>query len=371
MVTRYNPENERIKREYLKRMGESQQRSQATVDNIRKAICKFEEYTGQESFKKFDSDQAIGFKALLTSTLNKRTGKPLSKSTVLSITRNLKDFFKWLRDHNGYKRLLLDDIEYFNLTDKEIAEASIRKMRKAPTLEQIGRVISLMPDKNEIQRRNRASIAFTILTGIRDGALISLRLKHVICEKGLVEQLPDEVKTKFSKTIYTYFFPVGQEIREIVMEWITFLRTVKLYGDDDPVFPRTKMVLDKNNLFVPEGIEPDFWQTAEPVRQIFREAFVNAGLEYFNPHSFRITLVRLGEKVCKTPEEFKVWSQNLGHEDPLTTFTSYGHVDEYNQGEIMKRLSILGPNSTKVSLDDIGSDLKEILKRLKKEEDIS
>ena len=27
-----------------------------------------------------------------------------------------------------------------------------------------------------------------------------------------------------------------------------------------------------------------------------------------------------------TPEEFKAWSQNLGHEQVLTTFSSYGQV---------------------------------------------
>jgi len=56
------------------------------------------------------------------------------------------------------------------------------------------------------------------------------------------------------------------------------------------------------------------WTTATPIRTIFREAFEGAGLPYFNPHSFRNTLVRLGQDVCQTPEQFKAWSQNLGHE---------------------------------------------------------
>jgi len=43
-------------------------------------------------------------------------------------------------------------------------------------------------------------------------------------------------------------------------------------------------------------------------------------LPYFNPHSFRNTLVRLGQEICRSPEEFKSWSQNLGHEKVLTTF---------------------------------------------------
>src|SRR5262249_55373820 len=32
-------------------------------------------------------------------------------------------------------------------------------------------------------------------------------------------------------------------------------------------------------------------------------------------HSFRKTLVLLGGKICKSAEEYKAWSQNLGHED--------------------------------------------------------
>ncbi|MFN5702503.1 MAG: site-specific integrase, partial [Gammaproteobacteria bacterium] len=39
------------------------------------------------------------------------------------------------------------------------------------------------------------------------------------------------------------------------------------------------------------------------------------------------------------PEEFKAWSQNLGHEQVLTTFTSYGNVDLRRQGDIIKNLS--------------------------------
>ena len=66
--------------------------------------------------------------------------------------------------------------------------------------------------------------------------------------------------------------------------------------------------------------------------------FESAGLPYFNPHSFRNTLVRLGEGLQLTPEEFKAWSQNLGHEGVLTTFCSYGEVQTQRQAEIFKQL---------------------------------
>ncbi len=57
-------------------------------------------------------------------------------------------------------------------------------------------------------------------------------------------------------------------------------------------------------------------------------------MPYFNPHSFRHTLAALGESLCRTPEEFKAWSQNLGHEGVLTTFYSYGEVQDNRQADI-------------------------------------
>jgi sulfate permease, SulP family len=61
------------------------------------------------------------------------------------------------------------------------------------------------------------------------------------------------------------------------------------------------------------------------IRTIFKEAFASVGLPYFNPHSFRKTLALLGGQMCKSPEEYKAWSQNLGHENVLTTLSSYGN----------------------------------------------
>ena len=81
-----------------------------------------------------------------------------------------------------------------------------------------------MPTDTLIQRRDRALIAFTILTGARDSAITSVKLKHVDPKAGYVEQDAREVQTKFSKTFTTYFFPVGDEIREIVVDWIEYLR---------------------------------------------------------------------------------------------------------------------------------------------------
>jgi integrase len=61
---------------------------------------------------------------------------------------------------------------------KDAARAKAPKLRD-PRLEQIRGAITAMPDATAIDRRNRALIAFTILTGIRDQAPVSLSLGNV------------------------------------------------------------------------------------------------------------------------------------------------------------------------------------------------
>jgi hypothetical protein len=48
-----------------------------------------------------------------------------------------------------------------------------------------------------------------------------------------------------------------------------------------------------------------------------------------------VKYVWLGERLCQNPEQFKAWSQNLGHEGVLTTLFAYGTVPEGRQREIM------------------------------------
>jgi integrase/recombinase XerD len=99
------------------------------------------------------------------------------------------------------------------------------------------------------------------------------------------------------------------------------------------------MVVGAGHHFEVAGLTRRHWSSAAPVRAIFRDAFEAAGLPYFNPHSLRNTLVQLGERHCRTPEDFKAWSQNLGHEEVMTTFYSYGQVGMRRQGEIIHGLA--------------------------------
>lgn len=216
-MTKHNANNERLKRRYLAYLKEAKRHSEPTLDAAAKALDRFEVDTKHRDFKKFHPEQAIAFKRHLAQQDGQRSGEKLSKATLYATRRQLKAFFQWLAGQPGYKsHVTYSEADYFNLSDKDVRIATAQRQQKAPTLEQIKHVISAMPTSTEIERRNRALIAFTLLTGARDRAIASMTLKHVDPTANSVTQDAREVKTKFSKTFTTFFFPVGDEICGIV-----------------------------------------------------------------------------------------------------------------------------------------------------------
>ena len=337
----HHPDNERIKRQYFVFLKEAKRQSEDSVDAVAKAVARFEADTQHRDFKAFHFEQAVAFKRRLADRDSQATGEKLSKATQYATLAHLKRVFQWLAVQPGYRsKLRYSDAECFNLSDKDSRVAKARRERAAPTLEQVKHVIASMPHSTDIERRNRALLAFALLTGARDSAIASMKLKHVDLAASSVFQDAREVDTKFSKSFTTYFFPVGGEVRQIFDAWVNHLRQEKLWGNDDPLFPATHVELGDARQFEAVGLARRHWSTASPIRAIFQAAFEAAGLPYFNPHSFRTTLVQLGQTMCRDAEQFKAWSQNLGHEGVLTTFLSYGAVAPRRQGQIIQTLGI-------------------------------
>jgi integrase/recombinase XerD len=340
-MIKFNAENERIKRRYLTFVHEAQGYSIPSVDGVAKAIARFETFTGYRDFKTYQDQQAVDFKRHLMMQKNSRTGEPLSLSTVHSTLKALRNFFRWLAAQSGYKsKFTYNDAEYFNLPDKEARVARARRESPGPTIEQMKAVLAAMPAGTVIERRDRAVVATAVLTGARDGALASLKMKHIDIHRGSLFQDAREVKTKNSKTFTSWFFPVPGEFRSVVECWVRELREELLWGDDDPLFPATETSRVGNNQFGVIGLKRTCWSGAQPIRDIFRRAFAGAGLPYFNPHLLRKTLALFGEGLCHSAEEMKAWSQNLGHDDVGTTFSSYGLVPSERQREIIAGLAV-------------------------------
>ena len=66
-----------------------------TVDAMRKALLRYEEFTGYQSFKTFNHEQAMQFKSHLLASKNCH-GKQISLSTLAHTLKPVQNFLKFL-----------------------------------------------------------------------------------------------------------------------------------------------------------------------------------------------------------------------------------------------------------------------------------
>ena len=177
-----NASNERIKHRYFSYLREARQLGEHSIDQVAKALDRFEEYTRRRSFRNFHIKQAIGFKRDLANQNGRRTGHRLSKATTASTLNSLRDFFAWLGGQRGFRsRILLTDTAYFRPSRSDEAIARARKPPVVPTLDQVRAIIAAMPSETEVDKRNRALVATAIVTGARDNARASLEAQAPRC----------------------------------------------------------------------------------------------------------------------------------------------------------------------------------------------
>lgn len=220
-----HPKNDRAKREYLIYLRDARQWPPTTVEQVRHAIDRLEDYTGFKDFGTFNKEQARGFKQALVATKGGRSGKPISTTTAHHVLQALKEFQAWLHGQRGYRRRIdPTDIRYLNLTanDERPAHAQPSEIFHS-------RPVSSGVVRDAHRERSRAArstlFAFLLIRGMRDAAAISLRLKYISIEWNRVFQDPREVRTKFAKSIETFFYPVGEDVTAIVRDWVQFLIT--------------------------------------------------------------------------------------------------------------------------------------------------
>lgn len=337
-MPRFHAENERIKRQYLTYLRQAKGQDEKSLDKVAAALRMFENSTGAKPFKKFHIEQATRFKAYLDRQCNSRTGKPLSHSTVDSTLRQVKAFFAWLAWQPGFKsRISPADAEYFNNTMKNARAAHAHRPVQYPSMQQSLRAFEAMTERDEYELRDKALFAFFMLTGARDGAVASLRLKHVDLEGRHVFQDGREVNTKNAKTIDTWFFPVDPAFLVCFSRWVRHLKEVLLFGPDDALFPKIK-IENRDGVFVRAGFSREPYATGAKFNEIIRGAFAAVQMPEYTPHGFRKTLAKFGDEICTSMEQLKAWSMNLGHEHLATTVNSYIPVSRERQAELLKEM---------------------------------
>jgi site-specific recombinase XerC len=199
-MPKYRPENERVKRDYAFFLQAASGKQDPTIDAALRAIERFESSTGRKPFSKFHIEQARSFRAGLVDQTG-RNGASLSAATITTTLKHLRNFFLWLSREPGFRsKLNANDANYFTPSEQDRRIAGARRDGPVPSLDEIAHVLRVMAFTTAIEKRNRAVIAFTILTGARDGALASFRLKHINLTARTVFQDGRGVNTKRRKT---------------------------------------------------------------------------------------------------------------------------------------------------------------------------
>ena len=335
-MRKINEENERIKRRYLQYLKTAKRKDPSTVQKAAEGILRFEASTNFTSFKRFHIEQAIKFHDRINAEISNATGKPLSKSTIRSVLAANKGFIFWLADQSGYKsRIRHSDADYFNMDAKGQRIASATRETPYPSMEMARHAFSYMPEASDLDRRNKALFAFLMLTGTRDGAVASLRLKHINIIDGCVYQDARDVKTKNAKTFTTYFLPVDPEYLACFTNWVNHMKRELLFGPNDALFPPAK-IKPIDGAFKVVGFEREIYKNANAIRAVIKEAFIRADLPAFTPHAFRKTLVKWADTRYQTREAFKAFSQNIGHTSVVTTISAYCPVSLEQQRDLIK-----------------------------------
>ncbi|MBX2856839.1 MAG: hypothetical protein KTR21_17765 [Rhodobacteraceae bacterium] len=203
-MARHNAKNERIKRRYVQYLSEARRLGESSVDQALAAIERFDLANRRRDFAKFHIEQAVTFKVKLADEVNARTGQRLSKATITATLKALRAFFQWLSEQPGYRRIRYSDADYFNPSNRDQRIPREGEARPSPSLPQVRRARACMPSSTDIERRDQALLAFLLLSGMRDGAVIGLKLRHLDLNARCVRQDARDIRTKFAKSMQGY-----------------------------------------------------------------------------------------------------------------------------------------------------------------------
>jgi integrase len=348
-MTNTNYKNEKIKRNFFEEMMGGEGFSKKSLNSLAGVIAIWEIFSSQDDFSNFNKSRAVTFVEWLKNKESKTRSRRLGLVTQNNYLRYLRKFFKWLSDEPDYKnKISKGDIKYLRLSREEERIATSGTTRPVPTLEDIKRIIEHIEIKNEVDTRDRAMISFALITGMRISALVSLKMKNFDDQTMKICQNPrDGVKTKNTKLIFSTFIPIEwDEPEKYFKEWYAHLKS-KGFGPYDPIFPATFNQLGDNKDQIDLSVGKNFWKSGNSARKVFENRCKDAGVHYFNPHSFRHSIVNIISKVELTRAEEKAVSLCLGHENIGTTFGPHGYGSMSNEDalKIVRKIKIKQGNN--------------------------
>ncbi|MHA1540784.1 MAG: tyrosine-type recombinase/integrase [Alphaproteobacteria bacterium] len=335
-----NVENCYLRYDFEVYLREAKGFSEKTIQSRGKALAYFDKFLEERDYKTIKKEDLIAFKKHIREYKTKNNSTP-SSSLLVQITSGLKDFMNWLRDAKGHKNLTMPLIEYINLTKEERAMATAPKRQIPPTLNDVEKIVSIMPCATDKHKRDRAIVVFLALTGIREKALMTLRVKSFDAEKMSVWQhIREGVEMKHNSSGLTTMLPISEDLEKLFLDYYKYLTINKKFTAEMPLFPKMKIrQKQSDSLFETNGYLNEFIQSGQVIRDILKNACVFAGLKYINPHlmrNFASTHIFTNNETMRMIGAIK---QNFTHLDLETTF-GYASIPIPQQISIIRGMKL-------------------------------
>ena len=309
-----------------------------TIDAHLTAIREFEHFIGGCGFDRVSPEDVDRYrKDLIERSKRPTEDGGLRRSTLRHRASNLKSFFVWLGNQDGYRHLNRSLPDYFALPRGSIAADLELPPKPYPTLDDAIAMLRDMPNETLIERRARTIVSMAFAFGLRSAALISLKGKHLDTEDWIVEHDGCAIRAKNGKSYRIFAFPRTAPFREVVRDWVRELHSLGLAGTD-ALFPSDRDLRRAERGDLPDGSIVAPMKTTGAVTAAFQEASRVSGCHY-TPHSARHCLAALGRNICRPTLETKAWSDNLGHPYDQITDRHYGKITEVQRELVMKQLA--------------------------------
>lgn len=326
-IKKASNQNQKLTFDYCLYLKNALGRKNATIKKFEYAISLWLKFTKNKDFKLCANQKIyLDFKeALREGSIN---GKDISPGSISQILYNLKNFMTWLSQKQGYKSVVkISDIEYLNPSQEEKHYKEWANNVDYPTKEQVEFLCKSIKIENDIDLRDRALIAFMLLSAIRIDALVSLKILSYRQKDKMIDQNPkDKIRVKFSKRITTYLFKFDDTLFKYFDDYYSFLIN-KGHSKKSALFPKAKINMNGSSFCKSTSLSEEHL-SASRVREIIRERCKEANLQYFIPHSFRHAAIAQAFENCSDAQEIKAISQNVGHSSITHVMNIYGQLPE-------------------------------------------
>jgi integrase len=339
--------NDRILHDWLQYAGRW---STKTVSAKLAAIRRFEDFCAGKDFSKISKSDVSWFRESLKSSAEAIGEDRLSVSTVRHLVSHLKSFFEWLIEQPKFRNLDRTLPSYFALPKKFEATVLAEDARPVPTEEEAILMVECMPIETIKQRRDQAMVAIAFLAALRADTITSLQVRHFEGKARVVVQDARRSRTKNGKSLRIKFFPVLPLFAEVVVSWKEELMELA-FEEADALVPDEKHLSGGIDRSQSQPVLP--MSSTNAVSSAFRTASRGIG-KSFSPHSAKHFIGQLSLTACKSPEELKAWSVNMGHDDEAVTLRYYKNVSEVRVFEIFEAFG----HEKHETADDAGLMLK-------------